>query len=258
MKRNFVLTALLFCLVIFSVTPVLADDPTATAVPVPLPIYVGTRITCLPYIINEPGFYYLGSNLSCLDANGITVNCDDVTIDLMGFCLTGTNQGNGSNYSAIFMDGRTNVEVRNGCLTGWCVGVYDLNFNGTGNRAVNLRMRNGNWGTFLGSNCLIKDCISENMGCHGFALTNGKIIGCIATNCGYAGINLYGPESYPLAIGAGTISGNTITCNSGQRGIVIAGTAAGPILVDQNCVTGAGTHYIDFSGRATWGLNAGR
>lgn len=255
MKRKSVLAALLCCLVFLTVTPVLADEVPASCVPVPVP--VGTMITSLPYTISNPGFYYLGSNLTCLNANGITVNCDDVTIDLMGFCLTGANQGP-TGYFGIFMDGRTNVEVRNGCLSGWRVGVYDSLFNGIGNRAINLRMKNGTWGAFLGSNCLIKDCIAENMECHGFALTNGKISGCIATNCGYAGINLYGPESYPLAIGAGIITGNAITCNSGQRGIVIAGTATGPILVDQNSVTGAGTHYIDFSGRATWGLNAGR
>ncbi len=51
---------------------------------------VGTKITSLPYTISSPGFYYLTGNLSYTGSgNGITVSSDDVTLDLMGFRLSG-------------------------------------------------------------------------------------------------------------------------------------------------------------------------
>jgi hypothetical protein len=61
---------------------------------------VGTRITSLPYTITSPGFYYLTSNLSYSgSSNGITVNSNDVTLDLMGFSISGPGSGaGGSQY----------------------------------------------------------------------------------------------------------------------------------------------------------------
>jgi hypothetical protein len=45
----------------------------------------GTPISSLPYTINAPGSYYVTRNLSAVSGNGITINADDVTLDLMGF-----------------------------------------------------------------------------------------------------------------------------------------------------------------------------
>jgi len=47
---------------------------------------VGTRITSLLYTITRAGFYYL---TGASGKDGITVSCNHVTIDLMGFSLTG-------------------------------------------------------------------------------------------------------------------------------------------------------------------------
>jgi len=99
-----------------SVTPVLADGD----------FYVigggggvGTKITSLPFIIDNAGFYYLTKNLSYSGTNNaITITTDDVTLDLMGFCLTGPDSGPGSpNSCGIYIQANcTNVEIRNGSL----------------------------------------------------------------------------------------------------------------------------------------------
>src|SRR5688572_7558852 len=50
-----------------------------------------TPIQSLPFTINQPGSYYLTTNLTAnaLDANGITVATSAVTLDLRGFALVG-------------------------------------------------------------------------------------------------------------------------------------------------------------------------
>lgn len=54
---------------------------------------VRTPISSLPFFINQPGSYYLTSNLNA-NISGIVVSVDDVTIDLMGFTIDGSSGGN--------------------------------------------------------------------------------------------------------------------------------------------------------------------
>ena len=76
-----------------------------------------TPISSVPYTINQPGSYYLSRNLTMTaDSNGITVKADNVTIDLMGFTLKGRGTGE---KDGITMNGRSNVEVRNGTVENW-------------------------------------------------------------------------------------------------------------------------------------------
>ena len=76
-----------------------------TVTPAPADFYVvgaggrlGTAITTVPVAITSPGLYYLSNNLtsSGTSNNAITVDVDDVTIDLMGFCLTGPGKDIGN------------------------------------------------------------------------------------------------------------------------------------------------------------------
>ena len=83
---------------------------------------VGTKIASLPYTISTPGMYYLGSNLIAA-GNGITVDADDVTLDLMGFCLTGPGR-DASPFKGIYIaDNHGNAEIRNGSLNGFYTGI---------------------------------------------------------------------------------------------------------------------------------------
>jgi hypothetical protein len=108
---------------------------------------VGTKITSLPYAINNPGFCYLAGNRTyALSAgHGITVNSDDVTIDLMGFCLSSGGAGVG-----IYMYGNNNVEILNGTVKSWHYGIYEKSGYGLKYRIINIRATNNtHYGIYL-------------------------------------------------------------------------------------------------------------
>lgn len=91
-----------------------------------------TTITTLPYTVTTSGVYRLADDLTVSSANGITIQADDVLIDLGGHTITSTS-GN-TNYTGIFVNSsvsttvpRRNVAVQNGTIRGFRRGVY---FNG--------------------------------------------------------------------------------------------------------------------------------
>ncbi len=63
--------------------------------------------------LTKPGSYYLTSDIYCLDT-GIVVNSNNVTIDLNGFALIGT-QDTGK-YYGILLNKTRNVEIKNGTI----------------------------------------------------------------------------------------------------------------------------------------------
>jgi parallel beta-helix repeat protein len=233
MKRKLWLLALVGAMLL-SVNPVVADGDFYV---VAVGGGVGTKITSLPYTINLPGFYYVASNLSYTGGNGIIVNADDVTIDLMGFLLS----SNGSN-SGIYMGARKRVEIRNGIVKGWNTGVDEANIGGSGHRVINIRAEGNTYGIYLGSDSnLVQGCTvlnNTNQGIYSYG--SGTISGNIITNCGTA-ISCYG---------VGRIIGNTIVSNSGQTGILT--TPNSPILLDQNAVGGDGYHYTVGGSATVW------
>jgi parallel beta-helix repeat protein len=207
MKRIMWLVAVM--LVAFTVTPAAAD------------FYViagsgrmGTAITAVPYTITSPGLYYLTNNLTSSGINNyaITVDADDVTIDLMGFCLTGPGKESGWNNCGILVANlRSNVEIRNGSIKAFGYdGIYSPE-NCTGIRVVGVRFRdNGYRGIDLtGSDNLVMDCAVMNVGGIGINVGSSSLV----KGSQVAG-NFYG-----IFIGAGsTAVGNTARGNS--RGIV--------------------------------------
>jgi hypothetical protein len=90
-----------------------------------------TAITALPYEINASGSYYLTGPLFSA-TGGITVNASDVTIDLMGFTLSGLNS---AAHHGIHVAGGTDVElsnvvIRNGGITNFGHGILVQNTRG--------------------------------------------------------------------------------------------------------------------------------
>lgn len=108
---------------------------------------VGTRITSVPYTISSPGFYYLGSNLTHTGTtNGITINANSVTLDLMGFSLAGPGPTSGTGGIYI-QPGMSEVEVRNGSVKSFYAGIWSDVGAGNGNcRFANLRLSGCSYG----------------------------------------------------------------------------------------------------------------
>jgi hypothetical protein len=239
MKRNLFLLTLVG-LVLFSASPVLADFYVIAGGGA-----VGTKITILPYTISAPGFYYLGANFNYTGtAPAITVNADGVTLDLMGFRLS----GNGTN-KGIFMHGRKNVEIRNGSLQNFTYGIQE-DSSGVRHRVINVRVEGNNtyqfdsYGINLDGNAhLVKGCSAWGSNT-GITITNGTVNGCHLEGCRF-GISISN---------SGNAIGNSVWLGGNQVGIT-----GGNVMLDQNTVAGTGSGNINYDiyGTAAWGTNVG-
>jgi hypothetical protein len=211
---------------------------------------VGTKITSVPYTISAPGFYYLSGNLTYSGSGtAITVSANNVTLDLMGFSLT--NSGAIGSTCGIYMNGRNNVEIRNGTVRGFSYGVYELGFlgNGTKYSVINVRAYGNNYGIwFAGYNHLIKGCNVSNNTNTGLYLNTGLISDCVASN-NATGIKVAGPAN---------VLGNVVFNNSDVNCYFGTGVATA-IMVDRNSAYGQTTNYAlapNTTG-VEWGINGG-
>jgi hypothetical protein len=218
---------------------------------------VGVKITSLPKVITSSGFYYVIGNLPCPAGHGITVNCDNVTIDLMGFCLTGNDSSYGISGTG------NNVEVRNGSLTGWNRAV-DLW--GTQNRIFNIRTQGGSYGINLGNNGgnLVKGCTCKNYTDTGIFASNstisnnilmvakGAFMGLVGDGI-ISGNQITGLNNIGIACtGPANIIGNTVYSGDGSSGIIMSEVEPWPTLLDQNTVYGSGKHYLGGTAATIW------
>lgn len=74
------------------------------------------------YKITEPGSYYLTANANINFKHGIMIDADDVTIDLMGYCIRSSwlfaVVGTHLDFDGInVVPGHKNIEIRNGSIT---------------------------------------------------------------------------------------------------------------------------------------------
>jgi hypothetical protein len=239
MKRRLFLLALVG-VVLLSAGPALADFYVIAGGGAP-----GTKITVLPYTISAPGFYYLGANFNYTGgAPAITVNADGVTLDLMGFRLT----GNGAN-KGIYMSARKNVEIRNGSLQNFSYGIHE-DATGVRHRIINVRVEGNNtylldsYGIKLDGNAhLVKGCSAWGSNT-GIYLNNGIVNGCHLEGCRF-GIDIHD---------SGSAIGNSVWLAGNQVGMT-----GGNVMADQNTVAGTGSGNInyDFYGAPAWGTNVG-
>jgi len=205
----------------------------------------------VPYTITSPGYYYLGGNIFYKGSkNAITVNADNVTIDLMGFCLSSTGEA----PNGIYIAGRLNVEIRNGTVTGFVLGVGNDVYSQNGNdyRIINIRALKNVLGIQLyGNNNLVKNCDASFNGDGLTVIGSARIVDNIVSACTNVGITFTGP---------GLLIGNTVINNQYNNIYINAGNATA-ILVSGNCSFGAQFNYEYLTGTTgivkTTGTNAG-
>jgi hypothetical protein len=91
-----------------------------------------TPIGTAPFTISASGSYYLTGNISVgtSAANAITINADNVTLDLNGFTISSTHP-TGSSAGIALTGVRKNVQMRNGIIRGTTV-YSSPNFTGGG------------------------------------------------------------------------------------------------------------------------------
>jgi len=226
---------------------------------------VGTKISSLPYTITTPGFYYLVSNLSYNgEGNAIIVNANGVTIDLMGYNIFSTGQG--SYRYGIYMHGRANVEIRNGTISNFIVGIREDNASGLGHNVINIRAIENYVGISLAGKshkvirCSALDNISD-----GIFVNEGIVSGCTTRGGGNRGIDMVNgliENCYCVGnricfqIYSGAVIGN-VALDCTDYGFLI-GSSDLPLLMDQNSASADYRNYDGGSASTVWGINAGR
>lgn len=141
----------------------------------------GTPITSLPFTVDECGSYFLTDCLTGVSGqHGITIQADDVTLDLNGFTLTGVP---GSLGGVTAVGPLENVSVQNGTVRGWGGTGLDLQ-SSNASRADGVRsFGNGGSGITIGDGGLVTGCSTFNNGLDGILAG----IGCLVVDCVAAG-----------------------------------------------------------------------
>ncbi len=219
-------------------------------------------ITNLPFVITESGSYYLTASLTGgAGANGITVEADDVTIDLNGFTLKGT----ASTHHGIYQDAAYNgLTVRNGKVQRWSNsggdlygeygGIFAL---GSGNLIEAVQATgNNNVGIRCGEDARIVNCTARASNQRGFvALPNSVLVGCVAQQSGIGFIVQDGGVVRDCAARNNNDGGFSLGASCSMQACTATGNgadgieAAGGLLVD--CVANNNTNrgfYLTASG----------
>jgi hypothetical protein len=126
--------------------------------------------------IRNPGYYYLSGN-RIANTTGILIESDDVTVDLMGFTLSGQLRA-GSEQAGIHLNGRKNVEIRNGTIKDFYWGIREESVNSRGIRIINVRTVNNAYrGIELeGYAHLVRDCTAAENAKDGIWVESGCMV----------------------------------------------------------------------------------
>ena len=197
----------------------------------------------IPKTIDTPGSYYLIEDVSSA-GTAITITVDDVTIDLSGFALVGP--GSGTNYG-IYMNARSNVEIRNGTVQDFDYGIYENSNNGRGHRVIDVRaIYNRYSGIYLwGSGHLVKGCTVGNNGNSATGVVHGIYTG---SGCTVTGNTVYhngDSATNMLIFGIYTGYGCTVTGNTAyNNGTSATGNVYG-IYANPGCTVTSNTAYYN-------------
>lgn len=167
MKSLFFLSLLSACAMIALAGNLDPTDPPAPTMKtldeveprIPIPASDTTADT---FIIIDSGSYYLAGNRLCLQ-DGIRVDANDVTIDLMGYSLIGRDI---QTYKGISIYGRRNVRIQNGTIRGFGRGIYENYNTGQNHHVVNIRAVSNliSGIDLLGHKHIVKDCMVSGNG----------------------------------------------------------------------------------------------
>ncbi len=202
-------------------------------------------ISDLPFTINVPGNYRVTGRLSLStpDANGITIQANNVTLDLGGNALVGPGKTTGTTGHGILVDENfTDVVIRNGTVRDWrkagVYGVTSVNARYEGLRAS----QNGESGLVTGIASIISRCGAESNSGGGIEAGPGSVVENSVSwnNIGWGILStsstVYANTCTGNGIGIQSTSGSTVrnnTCQDNGIGIV---SMLGCFIEGNNCM----------------------
>ncbi len=143
------------------------------------------------FVISQPGSYYLTGNLTVSTTkHGISIETDNVTLDLNGFAII-SNAASGSGIGVNVPTGRVNLCVRNGTIRGWrSHGVGAINASSSILERLRAINNTGN-GLMISNESAVRDCVMTGNGGDGlFSGDRVLVSGCVADINSGSGLNL--------------------------------------------------------------------
>jgi hypothetical protein len=166
------------------------------------------------FIISQPGSYYFTGNITGASGkHGISIQADDVTLDLNGFALI---SGGGGAFRGVNVPAaQTNFSIRNGSVRGWTDGGVRADAAVTLAEKLMLANNTGAVGLDVGNGSMIKDCVASGNGTGFIANDRTQVISCISTVNTANGFDCTGYV---------TLIDCTASRNFGSAGIVVQGS----------------------------------
>ncbi len=170
-----------------------------------------------PVTINQSGSYYLTENVTISTAsNAFNITADNVSIDLMGFTITG-NSGGGS---GVYLVDKKNISISNGAFDGFGYdGIYCSSSVSQNINIKNVIIKNcGNSGIQSASskstveNCKVLNCGNDKASIICISVgSQSRVANCLVEGCG---ANSSGTIVYGIACGnSSQIIGNIVNNN---------------------------------------------
>ena len=214
------------------------------------------------FIIRQPGSYYLTTNIFGVSyQSGISINTNNVMLDLNGFALQGVSGGTTANGITILNFAQTNINitVRNGTISSWVNdGVHD----GTEGSSANLvferlNVSACNRGIEMKGAGVVRNCNCQNNAIGISVIFGSEVIGntCIGNGTGIsingddnriednhvvasssAGISVPSESYYDNIIIKNSVSGNGANNYSGA-GFSSNGNVVGPFITAEGTIT---------------------
>ena len=213
------LASLTLCPAQGSLTPTEAPGPTMKTLSQVEP---RTLIASVPFVISQPGSYYLTANVTgAAGQDGITVNADDVTIDLEGFTVSGIS---GSLNGIQVGSSHRNVSLLHGNLRGW--GGHGANLGTVTDGRVNglVCLANGGAGLVLGNNFYASQCSLNGNSTYGLQVigSNGRVEQCHTIGNALNGFRIEGTGNLVVQ--------NSAANNAGGDYSVLPGNSYGQVV----------------------------